>query len=435
VRARSVVMLKFLPGNLKLAVAVVAGWRLLQNVRRNHLSKAGREKRLLKEETSFVMAEIENPEFLKELCAGKSDSNDENLAPLGDGEAYSPVLSACRQLSARQSTERRHGGRPHTSRLSEKLQELKRGVEADGGFPICAIVNGDLERSLLRFLISTDFDVGKAREKIAAMKQWREENDIDHILRWILPEEKLGHLKRCMPSSHHGYDKEGHPIHFEQTGRFRWEILKHCSAEELVKIHILAQEYQARVLFPRASAMMGYTVDKMANILDLRGLNIGVLSNLHALNIFKEVQRIDQQNYPEMLRVTYIVNANWVFRAVWNVLKICFPARDHKKLRLVPRGQKGLKMLREVIPEEHIPKIVGINCDSGGESEQSADQGQMLRDLNEIRNLFSRAADKSDKYIQRSIRIWSVDPKRNLALEYEASETVIPNDLCKGIHV
>ena len=171
-------MLKFLPGNLKLAVAVVAGWRLLQNVRRNHLSKAGREKRLLKEETSFVMAEIENPEFLKELCAGKSDSNDENLAPLGDGEAYSPVLSACRQLPARQSTERRHGGRPHTSRLSEKLQELKRGVEADGGFPICAIVNGDLERSLLRFLISTDFDVGKAREKIAAMKQWREENDI-----------------------------------------------------------------------------------------------------------------------------------------------------------------------------------------------------------------------------------------------------------------
>ncbi len=74
----------------------------------------------------------------------------------------------------------------------------------------------------------------------------------DSILRWILPEEKLGHLKRCMPSSHHGFDREGHPIHFEQTGHFRWEILKHCSAEELVKIHILAQEYQARVLFPRA---------------------------------------------------------------------------------------------------------------------------------------------------------------------------------------
>ncbi len=180
-------MLKFLPGNLKLAVAVIAGWRLLQNVRRNHLSRAGREKRLLKQETSFVMAELENADFLKNLCSGDSNSNDENMAPLGDGDEklYSPVLSACEQVTARQSTERRpHGGRgghshrPATSRLSEKLQELKRGVEADGGFPICAVVNGDLERSLLRFLVSTDFDVGKARQKIAAMKQWREENDI-----------------------------------------------------------------------------------------------------------------------------------------------------------------------------------------------------------------------------------------------------------------
>ena len=45
----------------------------------------------------------------------------------------------------------------------------------------------------------------------------------------------------------------------------------------------------------------------MTNVLDLRGLNIGVLSNLQALSIFKEVQRIDQKYYPEMLNVTYIV--------------------------------------------------------------------------------------------------------------------------------
>merc|ERR1712010_126687 len=61
------------------------------------------------------------------------------------------------------------------------------------------------------------------------------------------------------------------------------------------------------------------------------GLNLGVLSNLHALNIFKQVQRIDQKYYPEMLSVTYIVNAGWAFRAVWNVLKVVFPARDHGK--------------------------------------------------------------------------------------------------------
>lgn len=84
---------------------------------------------------------------------------------------------------------------------------------------------------------------------------------------------------------------------------------------------------------------MGHTVDKMTNVLDLRGLNIGVLSNLQALSIFKEVQRIDQKYYPEMLNATYIVNAGWVFRAVWRVLKVVFPAREQGKLKLVPRGK------------------------------------------------------------------------------------------------
>ena len=69
-------------------------------------------------------------------------------------------------------------------------------MEEDGGFPICAIVNGDLDRSLLRFLIAAEFDVDLARERISSMKKWREENDIDHMLRWILPDEKLAALNK-----------------------------------------------------------------------------------------------------------------------------------------------------------------------------------------------------------------------------------------------
>jgi len=162
-------------------------------------------------------------------------------------------------------------------------------------------------------------------------------------------------------------------------------------------------------------------VDKMANILDLQGLNLGVLSNLHALNIFKQVQRIDQKYYPEMLSVTYIVNAGWAFRAVWNVLKVVFPARDHGKMKLVPRGEKGLRMLKEVIPEEHIPKFLG----GKSKYEMSDYQQKMMDDLKEIRTLFSHNVGRTDTYIQRSIRVWSVDPERKLQLEYTESETVM----------
>ena len=50
-----------------------------------------------------------------------------------------------------------------------------------------------------------------------------------------------------MPSTYHGRDLRGHPIHLEQTGRYNWDVLRHCEPEDLVRVHILAQEYQSRV--------------------------------------------------------------------------------------------------------------------------------------------------------------------------------------------
>jgi hypothetical protein len=416
-------MLNKIPGNLSVGILLLAGWRVFQNLRRGQ-SKVNKEKAILERE---VMSGFSSPSFLKEDCPeGSSQHLDEN------------TLNSPATFTARSGNSSSSSGNNHSKKLYALLGQLKQAVDSDGGFPICAIVNGDLERSLLRFLVDADFVVDRARENIAQMKKWREENDVDNILRWILPEEKLEHLRRCMPSSYHGFDKKGHPIHLEQTGYFNWEILKHCSADDLVKMHILFMEYQSRVLFPRASAEKGYTVDSMANIVDLRGLNIRVLSNLHALNIFKEVQRIDQKNYPGMLSVTYIVNANWVFRAVWNVLKAVFPARDHKKMKMIPPGAKGLKMLKEVIPERHIPRILGGDCDcefgcvsgpAGSGSKESDNQAKMMKDLKEIRRLFSANNlsndSRTEKRIQKSIRIWSIDPERNIMLEYTESQTSI----------
>jgi len=425
------------------AVLAFLSYRLVRGVG-SRLSGKAREKRRLEEETELVMSELLHPHFPRQAEAG-----DENLAPDGAAEKApdGSVSARLREIERRDEGTGPGGqdsgmspafqclsARSKNTFIMKRLRLLKARVDEDGGFPICAVVNGDLDRTLLRFLMAAEFDVETARENVRDLKKWREEKGIDHILRWMLPQEKVKALRRCMPSSYHGRDKQGHPIHLEQTGHFNWEVLRHCSADDLVKIHILAQEYQSRVLFPRASAEKGYTVDSMCNILDLRGLNVGVLSNLHALNIFKEVQKIDQKYYPGMLHMTYVVNAGWVFRAIWRVLKVVFPAREQSKLRLVPKGEKGLEMLREVIPEEHIPKFLGGSCQCekgcvsgplGSGEEPSDNQQVMMDDLNEIRDFFSRNAGREDKYIQKSIRVWCEDPKRKVKLEYVASETVM----------
>ena len=142
--------------------------------------------------------------------------------------------------------------------------------------------------------------------------------------------------------------------------------------------------------------------------------------------MLQEVQRIDQKYYPEMLHVTYIVNAGWVFRAVWKVLKVVFPARDHSKMKLIPGGKKGLEMLKEVIPEEHIPRLVasqmdrsadvGCKCVRGcvsgplGSGDQPSDnQEKMMKDLREIRALIKEK--KEGLGIHKTIREWATAPQ------------------------
>lgn len=367
------------------------------------------------------MRELEE-EFAEEVNTPKLNSKD--MCPNGvEGELSNNGKNKC--------------GSPHKAhkKLHSLLEQLKEKVASDGGFPQGAIVNGDIDRSLLRFLSAADFDVAKAHLKICKMREWRKENNIDGILKWMLPEEKLSVLRQYMPSSYHGYDKHGHPIHLEQTGHFNWEVLRHCSAKDLVNMHILFMEYQSKVLFSRASSMQGRTVDQMTNILDLRGLNIGVLSNMSALNIFKEVQKIDQDYYPEMLNVTYIVNTNWVFRAVWKVLKVVFPAKEHKKMRMIPKGEKGEAMLREIIGED-LPRFLGGSCSCkqgcisgplGTGSQPSDYQSKMLQDLGQIRAALNNCSERTveEKHIQRTIRIWSLNPEKKLEFEYTESETSV----------
>ena len=307
---------------------------------------------------------------------------------------------------------------PSCGRLARLVSELRDGVDADGGFPVGAIINGDLERSLTRFLVAADFDVPRAIKAVAAMRAWRESYGVDALLTsWVPSDATLAMLRMRLPSSYHGYDREGHPIHLEHTGAFDFSCVrfqddnsndkrapskkkgarrarrKHSrhagkedesasspppssavaavpaddarvSAEDLVRLHVLLMEYQVRVLFPRASARAGRPIDRMTNVLDLEGLSLSVLAHRRALGVFKEVQRIDQSYYPGLLHRTYVVNAGPVFRAAWRVLQVVFPAQEKRKMVVVPRQkERKREVLAHAIAEEWIPASV---CDCTG---------------------------------------------------------------------
>ena len=254
------------------------------------------------------------------------------------------------------------------SEHAEALQALKARMRAEGVQLTEAATVGSPEHTLRRFLVSCDWDVAAALEKVRRMLAWRAENDIDTILERVLPEEKLAFLRGEMPTSHHGFDLRGNPVHLEQPGLFRWgRILGRVDKEDLVHMHIFLMEYQFRILMPQGAQRTGRVVDKMTNIIDLTGLNLGVLQNLRAISLFKEVQRIDQDYYPDHVRRIYLVNPPLLFRPLWNLVRRVLPKHELRKVQLLAGYEKAARVLSGVLEPESVPRHLGgaCSCEAG----------------------------------------------------------------------
>ena len=231
---------------VQVALVVLVGCRLLGGLR-GKLGKKSRERRRLAQEAEMVMSELANADhYLKDNFEATPEAK--HSVRSSDGAQLSPSLQG---LSARSKN----------TEACRKLSELERLVERRGGFSPCAVVNGDLDRTLLRFLIASDYDVGRAADAVDDLKVWRRDERIDSLLGTAmrsLSAQKQNALRRCMPSTYHGRDLRGHPIHLEQTGRYNWEVLRHCEPEDLVRVHILAQEYQSRVSITLSGWLNGW---------------------------------------------------------------------------------------------------------------------------------------------------------------------------------
>jgi hypothetical protein len=249
----------------------------------------------------------------------------------------------------------------------EALQALKARMRAGGVQLTEAATVGSPDHTLRRFLVSCDWDVEAALEKVRRMLAWRAENNIDTILERVLPEEKLAFLRGEMPTSHHGFDLRGNPVHLEQPGLFRWgRILGRVDREDLIHMHIFLMEYQFRVLMPQGAQRTGRVVDKMTNIIDLKGLNLGVLQNLRAISLFKQVQRIDQDYYPDHVRRIYLVNPPLLFRPLWNLARRVLPKHELHKIQLLASNEKAARVLTGVLEPESVPRHMGGACSCEG---------------------------------------------------------------------
>jgi len=105
-----------------------------------------------------------------------------------------------------------------------------------------------------------------------------------------------------------------------------------------------------------ASATLGRRVDQQIVVLDMAGLSFW--PNAAGLRIFKRIIKIDASFYPETLRVQYIVNAPFIFSAIWAVVRPWLDPVTAAKVRIV--GHSGTaSALLERIDASQLPAEYG----------------------------------------------------------------------------
>ncbi|CAL9165248.1 unnamed protein product [Musa hybrid cultivar] len=218
--------------------------------------------------------------------------------------------------------------------------------------------------TMKRFLKARGFIIEKAIRMWSEMLQWRMDFGADTILQDFVFSE-LDEVLRYYPHGFHGVDKDGRPVYIERLGMVDPnKLLTVTTVERFIKYHVQVIEKILSERYPACSLAAKRHIDTMTTILDVQGVNWMSVGKL-ARDVVLRIQKIDSDNYPEILHKLFIVNAGSGFRLLWNTIKGLIDPRTTAKI--VVLGDRYQNTLLELIEMSQLPDFLGGSCTCSNE--------------------------------------------------------------------
>nr|GMD93758.1 phosphatidylinositol/phosphatidylcholine transfer protein SFH6-like isoform X1 [Ipomoea batatas] len=212
---------------------------------------------------------------------------------------------------------------------------------------------------LLRFLKARKFDIGKAKHMWQNMLQWRRDFGADTIMEDFVFTER-NEVLQFYPQGYHGVDKVGRPIYIERIGKINLDkLLEVTTLDRYIRYHVQEFEKSLSIRFHACSKAAKRHIDTSLTILDVEGVALTNLTKT-VREVVMQLQKIDNDFYPETLGQMFIVNAGPGFRLLWNVLKPFLDPDTTSKIHVL--GNCYQRKLLEVVDERELPGFLGGSC-------------------------------------------------------------------------
>jgi len=211
----------------------------------------------------------------------------------------------------------------------------------------------------VRTLRGRDNNLNEAYKMFTDYLKYREDNNLENINKFQIS--NLNEIKKYYPHCYHNIDKFGRPIYIEKVGDLNVDnLFKITNAEDMIKYYVQDYEVLFRKTFPICSEVKGDYIGQILMIADLNGVGLSMLSS-KVRDFISLKSKVDQTYYPEKIGKIFLINTNFMFRALWAIVKIFIAERTKKKITTL--GSSYLNELLEVVDKNNLPKFLGGNCE------------------------------------------------------------------------
>lgn len=247
------------------------------------------------------------------------------------------------------------------------------------------------DRKIIRFLRGHDHNIDKICDLYGKFLMWRKEAKVDEIRNNIVeggldhplkfPKgELIMHLIPSLAIAPDALDNLGCPIVVDQYKFHPHEVLNQITIPEYVVFVTHALEYRqlileqlseereraylnslsdaerTRIEHPDCNDPPYGVITQTCVIRDLDGVGFEHLS-VKGREIIQAVVALASDNYPEMMRKTFMINVPWVFNTVWYFIKGLLAAKTVSKITLY--GGAYINEIAKEIPRASLPSLVG----------------------------------------------------------------------------